>query len=108
MFLSLPSSHIKSIKKRCDNPRLKGEPICGKTRRVRTRRETLEPAASEASYVAERLKQLGVLTGIDGPFRNVLKIKPPMVFTQADADRLTNTLVRVLAEPRLTLLRSAL
>ncbi len=70
--------------------------------------ETLEPAASEASYVAERLKQLGVLSGTDGPFHNVLKIKPPMVFNRENADRLTNTLDRVLAEPRLRLLRAAL
>ncbi|MFQ5931257.1 MAG: aminotransferase class III-fold pyridoxal phosphate-dependent enzyme, partial [Nitrospiraceae bacterium] len=63
--------------------------------------ETLEPAATEAIYVAERMKQLGVLIGIDGTFRNVLKIKPPMVFTKADADRLTNNLDRVLSEPRL-------
>ncbi len=71
-------------------------------------RQTLEPAASEASYVAERLRQLGVLTGTDGPFHNVLKIKPPMVFTKADADRMTTSLDRVLAEPRLNLLRAAL
>ncbi len=70
--------------------------------------ETLEPAAAEASYVAERLKQLGVLTGTDGPFHNVLKIKPPMVFSRENADRLTKNLDRVLAEPRLTLLRAAL
>ena len=63
--------------------------------------ETLEPATTETSYVAERMKQLGVLIGIDGMFRNVLKIKPPMVFTKADADRLTGNLGHVLSEPRL-------
>ncbi|MBI4401702.1 MAG: aminotransferase class III-fold pyridoxal phosphate-dependent enzyme [Nitrospirae bacterium] len=70
--------------------------------------ETLEPAAAEVSYVAERMKQLGVLTGIDGPFDNVLKIKPPMTFSKVDADRLTNTLDRILSEPRLKALRIAL
>lgn len=66
-----------------------------------------KPPAAEASYVAERMKELGVLLGTDGPLRNVLKIKPPMVFTQADADRFTNTLDRVLSEPRLKALRTA-
>lgn len=60
MFLSLCSSPKKSIKKTPDNLRLKREPFCGKTRRVRTRRETLAAAAAEASYVAVRLKQLGL------------------------------------------------
>jgi 4-aminobutyrate aminotransferase-like enzyme/Ser/Thr protein kinase RdoA (MazF antagonist) len=69
--------------------------------------QMLEPAGVEASYVAERMKQLGILTGIDGPYRNVLKIKPPMVFTKADADRFTDTLDRVLSEPRLKALRTA-
>lgn len=71
-------------------------------------RATCEPAGPEAAYVAERLKNLGVLTGTDGPFHNVLKIKPPMVFMTADADRLVACLDQVLAEPRLKLLRKPL
>ncbi len=71
-------------------------------------RKTLEPATPEAAYVAERLKDLGVLAGTDGPFRNVLKIKPPMVFTTNDADRLVEALDRILTEPRLRLLRDPL
>ena len=61
-------------------------------------RDTLEPADTEASFVIERMKQLGVLVSIDGPFHNVLKIKPPLVWTDADADRLVTTLDRVLGE----------
>ena len=68
--------------------------------------DRLEPATVEAAYVVERMKDRGVLIGTDGPFRNVLKIKPPMVFTTADADRLVETLDRVLAEPRLRCLRA--
>ena len=70
-------------------------------------RGTLEPATVEAGYVVERMKDRGVLIGTDGPFRNVLKIKPPMVFTTADADRLVDALDRVLAEPRLKCLRAS-
>ncbi|MDX1410536.1 MAG: aminotransferase class III-fold pyridoxal phosphate-dependent enzyme [Nitrospirales bacterium] len=66
--------------------------------------ETIEPAPEETMYIAERLKDRGVLAGTDGPHRNVVKIKPPMVFTQNDADRLVNTLELVLKEPRLELL----
>ncbi len=71
-------------------------------------RKALEPATPEAAYVAERLKDLGVLAGTDGLFRNVLKIKPPMVFTTTDADRLIDALDRILTEPRLRLLRNPL
>ncbi len=71
-------------------------------------RDTCEPAGPEAAYIAERLKDLGVLIGLDGPFRNVLKIKPPMVFSAADAARLLAYLDQVLAEPRLRLLRNPL
>jgi len=71
-------------------------------------RETREPAGPETAYVSERLKDLGVLVGTDGLFRNVLKIKPPMVFTADDAERFTRALDRVLSEPRLRLLRNPL
>jgi len=64
-------------------------------------RGTLEAATAEAAYVIERMKDRGVLLGTDGPWRNVLKIKPPMVFTKADADCLADVLDRVMAEPRL-------
>ena len=64
-------------------------------------RVSLEPAPEEAAYVIERLRDLGVLVSIDGPWHNVLKIKPPLVWTDADADRLISTLDQVLAEPAL-------
>jgi len=61
-------------------------------------RETRAPADREASYVVERMKDAGILLSTDGPFHNVLKIKPPMVFTEADAARVVATLDRVLSE----------
>ena len=64
-------------------------------------RETLEPADIEASYIIERMRDLGVLVSIDGPHNNVLKIKPPIVWGEAEADRLITTLDRVLADPAL-------
>lgn len=64
---------------------------------VRDRR-TLEPAGAEASYVVERLRDLGILTGTDGPFHNVIKIRPPLCFSEADADLVVATLDGILTE----------
>jgi 4-aminobutyrate aminotransferase-like enzyme len=61
-------------------------------------RATLDPAASEASYVANRLRELGILLGTDGPYHNVVKIRPPMPFNAEDADLLVGALDRVLGE----------
>ena len=57
-----------------------------------------QPAPQEATYVVERVRDRGVLVSIGGPGHNVLKIKPPIVWSSADADRLLTTLDRVLAE----------
>jgi 4-aminobutyrate aminotransferase-like enzyme len=61
-------------------------------------RATLEPAASEASYVVNRLRDRCVLAGTDGPFHNVIKIRPPLPFSEADADFLVEALDAILAE----------
>jgi 4-aminobutyrate aminotransferase-like enzyme/Ser/Thr protein kinase RdoA (MazF antagonist)/murein DD-endopeptidase MepM/ murein hydrolase activator NlpD len=61
-------------------------------------RATLEPAAEESSYIVNRLRERGILSGLDGPYDNVLKIRPPLVFAEADADRLVATLGDVLGE----------
>jgi len=61
-------------------------------------RDARSPAAAIAAYVAERLRDLGVLVSTDGPDHNVLKVKPPIVFSRADADHLAGILDLVLAE----------
>lgn len=61
-------------------------------------RTTKEPAAAQASYIANRMRERGILLSTDGPDHNVLKIKPPLVFTTADADFLLATLDDVLTE----------
>jgi len=60
--------------------------------------DTLEPAREEADYVVNRLREEGILIGTDGPFHNVLKIRPPMPFDERDAELLVSTLDRVLGE----------
>ena len=64
-------------------------------------RQTLDPAADEASYVINRMRDHGILISTDGPLHNVLKIKPPLCFSATDADRLVETLDLVLAEDAL-------
>jgi len=61
-------------------------------------RETLAPAPAQASYIVNRLRERGILLSTDGPFHNVLKIKPPMVFTEVNADFLVGTLDEILGE----------
>ncbi len=61
-------------------------------------RETLEPADREAEWAVERMKERGMLLSIDGPLRNVLKIKPPMVLSPDDVDMAVRSLDDVLTE----------
>ncbi|PAW65403.1 MAG: aspartate aminotransferase family protein [Verrucomicrobiia bacterium Tous-C4TDCM] len=49
-------------------------------------RVTKEPAKEECAAVFERCKELGLLIGKGGLSGNVLRIKPPMCITEADAD----------------------
>ena len=61
-------------------------------------RATLEPAGAEAGEVANRMRERGVLLGTDGPHHNVLKIRPPLCFTIADADLLLAALDAAMTE----------
>lgn len=57
---------------------------------------TREPAAHEALEVRERLRNNGVLLSTSGAFNNVLKIRPPMVFSKSNADELLDKLKQAL------------
>jgi len=46
-----------------------------------------EPDAEKAIDVVNELKDRGFLTSNAGAFRNVVKIRPPLVFKQHDADQ---------------------
>jgi 4-aminobutyrate aminotransferase-like enzyme len=61
-------------------------------------RDTREPDAELAAEVANRAAERGVLVSTDGLFHNVIKVKPPLVFSAADADRLVETVDAVLRE----------
>ena len=59
---------------------------------------TREPFPEACAYVVNRAREMGVLASADGPNHNVLKIKPPLVFGEAESDRLVETLETVLGE----------
>jgi len=61
-------------------------------------RDTKTPAAEAAGYIANRMRDHGILISTDGPQHNVLKFKPPLCFSADDADRLLHTLDKILAE----------
>ena len=60
--------------------------------------EGLNPLPERTKYLANRMKDKGILMSIDGPDHNVLKIKPPMVFSKENADSLIWALSEVLEE----------
>jgi 4-aminobutyrate aminotransferase-like enzyme len=61
-------------------------------------RDTLAPAAGEASYIAGRMRERCVLLGTDGPYHNVLKLRGPMPLSIADVDLIVTALDETLAE----------
>ena len=63
-----------------------------------TNHETRAPATFQASHIVNRLRERGVLAGTDGPFHNVIKLRPPLVFSREDVDLFATTLDDVLSE----------
>ncbi|GAB6018817.1 hypothetical protein CHUAL_000478 [Chamberlinius hualienensis] len=63
-----------------------------------TDRQTREPATAAANRAITRLKEEHIIMSTDGPYANVLKFKPPMVFNKSDADRLVCVLDQILSE----------
>ena len=56
-----------------------------------------KPATEEALRVRESLRENGVLLGVTSTFDNVIKIRPPMVFSRENADLLLEKLSQALA-----------
>jgi len=61
-------------------------------------RQTLEPATEHADYIINRMRDHGILISTDGPLENVLKMKPPIVFSENNADEVVDALDRILQE----------
>ncbi|WP_269932067.1 aminotransferase class III-fold pyridoxal phosphate-dependent enzyme [Aminobacter sp. HY435] len=60
-------------------------------------RRTKEPATAFARKVNDGARARGVLIGTEGPHDNVLKMRPPMIFTRRDADHLVGVLEETFA-----------
>ncbi len=60
--------------------------------------EAKQPLAKETAYLAKRMKEKGVLMSVDGMDHNVIKIKPPIVFNQSNAEELISKLTLVFKE----------
>ncbi len=45
-----------------------------------------QPATTTAGNIVNKMREEGILLGTDGPHHNVLKIRPPMPFSESDAD----------------------
>lgn len=60
--------------------------------------EHLNPLEAQTNYLANRMKDHGILMSTDGPDHNVLKIKPPIIFTKENAEELIFYLKKIFAE----------
>ena len=58
----------------------------------------LTPAANEAHTIVNSMKEKGILLSTDGPDHNVIKIKPPMVFSKDNAHELVSKIDETIAE----------
>lgn len=58
----------------------------------------MNPLDAQTDYLANRMKEHGILMSTDGPDHNVLKIKPPLVFNKDNAKEFIFYLRKILAE----------
>jgi 4-aminobutyrate aminotransferase-like enzyme/Ser/Thr protein kinase RdoA (MazF antagonist) len=57
-------------------------------------RKAKTPATALAKRINNEMKARGVLIGTEGPYDNVLKMRPPMIFSRANADYLIEMLTQ--------------
>jgi len=57
-----------------------------------TDRKTKAPATELARKINNEARERGILMGTEGPHDNVLKMRPPMIFSRANADYLLDVL----------------
>lgn len=62
--------------------------------------DTLEAATTETLAIVNQLRQNGVLVGAEGPRKNVIKIRPPLVIERSHVNRFIETLDLILQEYR--------
>ncbi|MGB5191177.1 MAG: hypothetical protein WBN54_14055, partial [Robiginitalea sp.] len=55
-----------------------------------------KPDTVLAQKLKNELREAYILIGTDGPYNNVLKIKPPLPFSRANCDELIDRMQRIL------------
>jgi len=60
--------------------------------------EKKTPASAEAGHVRRLCREAGVLVGVGGSLANVVRIQPPLILTEDEADRVCTTLEKVCRE----------
>ena len=63
-----------------------------------TNRDTKEPNPALAQKMINQLREKNILVSIDGPYHNVLKIKPPLCFNQDNSEYLVQAVSNILSK----------
>ena len=58
----------------------------------------MNPLKQETIYIVNRFKKYGILSSVDGPDNNVIKIKPPLTFNKHNCDMFIFYLRKILNE----------
>jgi 4-aminobutyrate aminotransferase-like enzyme len=61
-------------------------------------RDARTPASEQTDYLVARLREHRILVGTEGHDNNIIKVRPPLTFDDAAAERLLAALASVLAE----------
>lgn len=61
-------------------------------------RERRLPATAEAEHIVSRMKEEKIIVSSDGPDNNIIKLKPPMVFSIENANHFVAVLDELLKE----------
>jgi 4-aminobutyrate aminotransferase-like enzyme len=56
------------------------------------------PAAAQAVQVRRLCRESGIMVGVGGSFGNVVRIQPPLVITEEDANRICSTVEKACSE----------
>ena len=60
--------------------------------------QTKEPGTLEAEYICNRLREKRILVGLEGPYDNVIKIRPPLCVDQDDINTFLKFFSNILEE----------
>jgi 4-aminobutyrate aminotransferase-like enzyme len=67
--------------------------------------EERNPLSEQTAYLANRMKENGILMSTDGPDHNVLKIKPPLIFSYSNAQLFLQNMDTIFAEDEMHIIK---